>query len=325
MRLIGLAVVLAGSLVLAPLAMEAQQTEKARRIGFLSGPTPAAVNVESFRRSLREHGYVESRNLLVEWRSAEGHDDRLPGLATELARLNVEIIVTEGTAAALAAKNATGATPIVFTFVLDPVAVGLVTSLARPGGNVTGVTNVSLDLTGKRLELLRDAIPSLKSVTLLTDPANPANNLIVNDAQLAARRLGLELRHVEVRHLTELEPTLTTAVQQRTGAVLLVPGAFIFMHRLRIADVAIKHGLPVIGWQSPLAESGALMSYGPNNAEMLGRAAHYVAKILKGAKPADLPVEQPTKFDLVVNLKTAKALGLTIPPSVLGRADHVIE
>ncbi len=308
--------------VAAPLATEAQQAERVRRIGFLSAP-PA--NVEEFRQGLRENGYVEGRNLLIEWRSADGQDERLPGLAAELVRLKVEVIVTQGTSAPLAAKNATTQIPIVFTYVSDPVALGLVGSLARPGGNMTGVASISGDLTGKRLELLKEAIPSLKSVALLTNPANPASASGITEARVAARRMGLEVRLVEVRHLAELELAVTSIAHERAIAVVLVPGSFLLTYHTQIAELARKGRLPMVGWNRVLAESGTLISYGPSSVEVYRRAASHMDKILKGAKPADLPVEQPTKFELVINLKTAKALGLTIPRTLILQADQVIQ
>jgi putative ABC transport system substrate-binding protein len=323
--ILGLDLIVAVSIAAAPCCAEAQQAEKVRRIGYLAEATLSPANVAVFRQALRDNGYVEGRNLLIERRSAEGQAERLPGLATELARLGVEVLVTEGPTAALAAKNATASTPIVFTFAVDPVGLGLVASLARPSGNMTGVANVTVELTGKRLELLKEAIPSLKSVALLTNPANPASALSTKAAQIAARQLGLDVRLVEVRRAAELEPALTSIAHERATAVALVPGSWIFTYRMQIAELATKRRLPVMGWHSQLAESGALISYGPDWIELFRRAANHVDKILKGAKPADLPVEQPTKVELIVNMKTAKALGLTIPPSVLLRADHVIE
>jgi len=303
----------------------AQQAEKVRRVGFLSAPTPSPAMIHAFREGLRESGYVEGRNVVIEWRSAEGKAERLSGLAAELVSLKAEVIVTFATLAAIAAKNATTTVPIVFTQVGDPVGSGIVTSLARPGANVTGFTNVIVDLTRKRLELMREAVPALKSIAVLTDPMDPLNTSYLKETAIAARELGLAVRVVDVRHPSELGPAFTAIVQARTQAVVLVPGPFIFTHRMQIANLAEKARVPVMGWDRELAESGALISYGPNRLEMLRRAAVYADKILKGAKPADLPVEGPTEFELVVNLKAAKALGLTIPQSVLLRADDVMK
>ena len=325
MRLIGLAVVLAASLVLAPLAAEAQQTEKVRRIGFLSAARSGSEVNDAFRQGLREHGYVEGQNLLIEWRFAEGSEDRLSGFAAELVRLKIEVIVTLASAAAVAAKKATAAIPIVFTQVTDPVGLGVVSSLARPGGNLTGFSTLAVELTGKRLELLKEAVPSLKSVVALNHSANPTSALDVNEAQIAARRLGLEARLVEVRDADELEPAFTTMARERARGVVLVPSSFLVTHGLQITELAIRKRLPVLAWTDTLALRGALMSYGPSTTDVLRRAGERVAKILNGAKPGDFPVEQPTKLVLVINLKTAKALGITIPQTLLLQADKVIE
>jgi putative ABC transport system substrate-binding protein len=322
LRLIGLAVVLAVGLALAPLAGEAQQTEKVRRIGFLSGTSPNEAR-DAVRQGLREHGYIEGQNLLIEWRFADGRTDLLPGFAAELVKLKVEVVLTLGTEVALAAKKATAAIPIVFTQATDPMGSGLVPSLARPGGNLTGFSTLALELTGKRLELLKEAVPSLKSVIILSHSATPTSALAAKEAQIAARRLGLEARLVEVRDADQLEPAFTTMARERAGGVVLVPGPFLVTHRSQLAELAIKSRLPVLSWTDAL--SGALISYGPSTFDILRRAGGHVAKILNGAKPGDLPVEQPTKFDLVINLKTAKALGLTIPHSLLLRADEVIQ
>src|SRR5258705_543675 len=308
-----------------PLAVDAQQTEKVRRIGFLSGAIPAPEVEGALRQGLREHGYIEGQNLLVEWRFAEGRNDRLPGFAAELVRLRVEVLVTLATPAALAAKKATAAIPIVFTQVTDPVALGVVSSLARPGGNLTGFSLVAVELTGKRLELFKEAVPSSKSVVILTDSANPTSALGVKEAQIAARRLGLEARLIEVRDADELEPAFTTMARERARGVVLVPSSFLVTHGLRIAELAIKRQLPVLAWTDSLVQRGALMSYGPSTSDILRRAGGHVAQILNGAKPGDLPVEQPTKLELVINLKTVQALGLTIPQSLLVRADEVIQ
>ena len=322
MRLIRLAAILALGVILAPLAGGAQQKEKVRRIGFLAG-TNRFESYDALRQGLREHGYVEGQNLVIEWRFAEGRTDRIAGLAAELVSLNVEVIVAVAPDCALAAKKATAAIPIVFTQVSDPMASGLVPSLARPGGNLTGFSILGLELTGKRLELLKEAVPSLKSVIILTHSPNAVNALALKEAQIAARKLGLEARLVEVRDADQLEPAFTTMARERTGGVVLVPSFFFVTHRSQVAELAIKSRLPVLSWTDAL--SGALISYGPSSFDIHWRAGGQVAKILNGAKPGDLPVEQPTKLELVINLKTAKALGLTIPSSVLGRADQVIE
>jgi ABC-type uncharacterized transport system substrate-binding protein len=317
--------VVGGSILAGPHTVDAQQSRKVSRIGFLSAAIPDPPTLDGFRQGLREHGYIEGHNLLVEWRFAEGRNDRLPGFAEELVRLKVEVVVTLAPAAALAAKKATVTIPIVFTQVVDPVALGVVSSLARPGGNLTGFSILGVELTGKRLELFQEAVPSLKSVVILTDSANLNNALAVREAQIAARRLGLEWRLIEVRDANELEPAFITMARERARGVVLVPSSFLVTHGLQITELAINKRLPMLAWTGTLVLGGALMSYGPSTSDILRRAGERVAKILNGAKPGDLPVEQPTKLELVINLKTAKTLGLTIPPSVLGRADQVIE
>jgi putative ABC transport system substrate-binding protein len=324
MRLIGLAVVLT-VMFLAPLAAWAQQAEKVRRIGFLSAAIRGSEIDDALRQGLREHGYVEGHNLLIEWRFAEGRYDRLPGFAEELVRLKVEVVVTLSTEAALAAKNATESIPIIFTQVSDPVASGVVSNLARPGGNLSGFSILAVELTGKRLELLKAAVPSLKSVIILARRGSPVNAVAVKEAQIAAQKLGLEARLVEVRDAGELEPAFTAMARERARGVVLVPSSFLVTHGGEITELATKRRLPMLVWTDTEALRRALMSYGPSASDVLRRAGGHVAKILNGAKPFDFPVEQPTKFELVINLKTAKAIGLTIPPSVLGRADQVIE
>jgi len=316
-------VTVAFACVATPSSDDAQQADKVRRIGFLSAPS-RFPEIEGFREGLREHGYVEGRNLLIDWQFADGRDERLLGLASELVTRKVEVIVTFASSAALAAKKATTTLPIVFAAVSEPVALGLVATLPRPGGNVTGFTNIATDLTGKRLELFKEADPSLKSVVILTDPANPASALTLEEAQVAARRLGLKARLLEVHHPSELEPAFAAIAREVGAGVVLVPGPFLFAQRLQIGALATRRRLPVLGWVRAVAESGALISYGASFPDMLRRVAGYVDKILKGAKPADLPVEQPTKFEFVINLKTAKTLGLTIPQTLLLRADEVI-
>jgi ABC-type uncharacterized transport system substrate-binding protein len=308
-----------------PLGANAQQAGMVRRIGFLSAALPGPEVDDAFRQGLREHGYVEGQNLRIEWRFAEGSYDRLAGFAAELVGMKVDVVVTLSTEAALAAKKATTAIPIVFTQVSDPVASGVVSNLARPGGNLTGFSILAVELTGKRLELLKEAVPSLKSVVILCRRGSPVNAVAWKEAQIAAPRLGLAARLVEVRDAEELEPAFTTMARERIGGVVLVPSSFLVTHGSQIVELATKRRLPMLVWTDTSALRRALMSYGPSTSDVLRRAAGHVAKILKGANPGELPVEQPTKFELVINLKTAKALGLTIPSSVLGRADQVIE
>jgi putative tryptophan/tyrosine transport system substrate-binding protein len=324
MRLIGLAVVLALGLIPGPLVAEAQQ-KQVPRIGVLSGTSRVHADEEALRQGLRQNGHVEGQNLLIEWRYAEGKYERLPELATELVKLKVEVIVTAGTPATLAAKNATTLTPIVFTLVPDPVALEVVSSLARPGRNLSGFSHLAVEQTGKQLELLTEAVPSLNAIVIVTDRANPVAAVVLKEAQIAARTLGREARLIEVRDAAELEPAFTAIARERARGVVLVPSSFLVTHGPRIAELAIKRRLPVLAWTSTLTKSGTLISYGASTLDILRRAGGHVDKILKGAKPADLPVEQPTKFELVINLKTAKAIGLTIPQSVLLRADQLIE
>jgi putative tryptophan/tyrosine transport system substrate-binding protein len=322
--------VIAGGLLAAPLAAEAQQAAKVPRIGFLSlnlAPNPHLH--EAFRRGLRELGYVEGRNVVIEIRDAEGKPERLPALAAELVALKVDVIVTGGgTPAALAAKQATKTIPIVFASAPDPVTDGLVTSLARPGGNVTGSSNLNPELVGKCLEQLKQAAPRVSRVAVLWQPGfinERTDKDMLKAADVAAQALGVRLQVVEARGPTDIDRALSKMTMARAGALTVLPSAMLFTERRRLVDLAAKNRLPAMYPQREFVDAGGLMAYGPNLADLFRRAATYVDKILKGAKPGDLPVEQPTKFELVINLKTAKALGLTIPPSVLGRADQIIE
>ena len=318
---------LAGSLLTAPLAAQAQESGRVWRIGFLGLPSPssAAARVEAFRLGLRDLGYVEGRNLAIEFRWAEGHADRLLALATQLVKLKVDMIVTQGTEATVAAHRATTTIPIVVTVISDPVGTGLVRSLARPGSNVTGLTDIAEEVAAKRIEVLRQAVPGVTRIAVLWNPANASSGPQMKDMEAAGRQLGLSVRSIEVRDVNQLDGSFATAAQDRAGAVVVLPDAALFGRRDRIAQLAVNHRLASLAWTPEFTESGCLMSYGPNVVEMHGRAAIYVDKILKRVNPSDLPVEQPTKIELVINLKTAKALGLTIPPSLLQRADQVIE
>jgi putative ABC transport system substrate-binding protein len=315
----------------APIGAAAQPAGKAHRIGFLgSGSATGDPRTrEAFREGLRELGWVEGQNLVIEYRFAEGRPDRLPDLAAELVRLKVDIIAAGPTPPVLAAKKATGTIPIVGMSLTDPVGLGLVTSLARPGGNVTGVTyGVGTETFGKGLELLKEAVPKVSRVAFLSNPDhNPAQSLVVTSIKSVALALGLELRLVAVHGPAEFEGAFAAMARDSVEALLiqtdptyLLPGA-----AARLADLAVKSRLPSMHAQRAAVEAGGLMSYGPSIVALWRRGAVFVDKILKGAKPADLPVEQPTKFELIINLKTAKALGLTIPPSVLARADEVIQ
>jgi putative tryptophan/tyrosine transport system substrate-binding protein len=308
----------------------AQQAKKIPQIGFLHPGLPERASdpqLEGFRQGLRVLGYAEGQNIAIEYRFAEGKLDRLPDLATELVRLKVDIIVAAGgTPAILAAKNATGAIPIVFPAVSDPVALGIVASLARPGGNITGLTIRVPEFSGKRLELLKEVVPWAKRVAVLGQEENAANALDFKEMQPAASALGVELHRIEVRSPNDLEVAFSRMTGTvRSAALLLQSSTLFFDNRKRIADLATRSRLPAIYDASGFADAGVLMSYGSDRFDLYRRAATYIDKILKGAKPADLPVEQPMKFELVINLKTAKQIGLTIPPNVLARADRVIK
>jgi putative tryptophan/tyrosine transport system substrate-binding protein len=320
-------IILTGVLV-APLASLGQQESKVARIGFLAGDSPAdnRRRLQMFLDGLHELGYVEGKNLVIEYRWAEGHYDRLPSLATELVRLPVDVIVAVGDPVIFAAKQATNTIPIVMAGVGDPVARGFVASLARPGGNITGVSNFAVALMGKWLELLKEILPTLSQVAVLRNAANPTHPLFWMEAQSDAPRLGLKLQDVEVRSSGDLEEAFGSVVRARSGAVVVVPDPLLAgAAEKRIAELAMRNGVPTMCTFKEQVEVGGLLSYGPDIAANSHRAAGYVDKILKGAKPADLPVEQPTKFELFINLKTAKALGITIPQSVLLRADEVFE
>jgi putative ABC transport system substrate-binding protein len=309
----------------APLA-EVQQAGKIPRIGFLLAPARSAVleSLDAFRQGLREIGYVEGQNIVIEYRYAEGKFDRLPDLAAELVRLNVDVIVAAGgTLAIKPAKNATRTIPIVMTGTADPVASGFVVSLARPGGNITGLSIGGAELSGKRLEILKETVPSVSRVAVFSYQTNPPN-LHLKEMRAAAQTLGLKLQSVEVRAPNDLESAFQAAVKGRAGALTVGPDPLLTANRKQIIDLAAKNQLPAIyAWRDHV-EDGGLMSYAPKLSDLYRRAATYVDKILKGAKPADLPVEQPTKFEFIINLKAAKQIGLTIPPNVLARADRVI-
>jgi ABC-type uncharacterized transport system substrate-binding protein len=320
---------LAGSLLTAPLAGEAQQAGKIPRIGYL-GLNPAANPHlhEAFRQGLRDLGYVEGRNVVIENRDAEGKPERLRTLATELTALQVDVILAGGTPQALAAKQATRTLPIVFAAAADPVTDGLVTSLARPGGNVTGLTSLNPDLIGKCLEQLKQAVPGVSRVAVLWSPGGLGERTdkdMLKGAEVAARALGMRLQFVEARGPADFDRAFSEITKGRADALTVLPSPMFLNERRRLVDLAAKNRLPTVFPNREGVDAGGLMSYGANIADNFRRAAAYVDKILKGATPGDLPVEQPTKFELVINLKTAKALGLTIPPSLLQRADQVIE
>lgn len=308
-------------------AVRAQTPEGIRRIGLLSPFSPASAEPwhRAFRQGLRDLGWVDGKNISIEYRYAEGRGDRLPDLAADLLRLNVDIIVTSVSPDAVAARNATRAIPIVMASAGDPVALGLVENLARPGGNITGLSQISPELAGKRLELLREIVPKLSRVAVLWNPQSKISEIDWKETQLAARALGLQLYPVEARSPTDFDKAFEEAIRARVGALAITPDQVFGGNLKRIADLATKHRLPSIYHIREFADAGGLMAYGPDRSDMFRRAATYVDKILKGAKPGDLPVEQPTKFELVVNMKTAKTLGIKIPQSVLLRTDEVIE
>jgi len=305
---------------------EAQQPTKIPRIGYL-GVNSLNVNPdrrEAFRQGLRELGYVEGKNIVIEWRSAEGKQDRLPALAAELVSLKVDIIITGGPPSTRAAKQATVTIPIVTAQYPDPVGDGLVVSLARPGGNITGLATLAPGISGKLLELLKEVVPKLSRVAVLGTSTQPGNAQSLSETELAARAFGVQLEYLDVRGPEDIETAFRAAGKEHAEAVLVLQSPVFFLQQTQIAKLAVKSRLPAIFPQSGFVEAGGLMYYGPNTTDLFRRAAAYVDKILKGAKPGELPIEQPTKFELVINLKAAKQIGLTIPPNVLARADRVI-
>jgi ABC-type uncharacterized transport system substrate-binding protein len=317
-------------LLAAPLAAEAQQPVRVARIGVLTPGHPLSLSepsprFEAFRRELRERGWVEGQNIAIEWRFAEDKNDRLPNLAAELIRLKVDVIVAVAGPATRAAKQATMTIPIVATAISDPVGQGFVASLARPGGNVTGLATLFPELAAKRLALLKEALPAVSRVAVLRNPANPANVVIWKEVRVAARTLGITLQSREVRGPNDFKGAFAVMTRERPEALLTLDDPLVFQYQSSIVDFAAKKRLPAMHAFRESVEVGGLMAYSANLTDMFRRAATFVDKILKGAKPGELPIEQPTNFELVINLKTAKALGLTIPPSLLQRADRVIE
>jgi ABC-type uncharacterized transport system substrate-binding protein len=325
-----LSIVVAVILLAVAVIADAQQPKKVPRIGYLSASDPAreSARSEAIRQALRELGYIEGQNIAIEYRYSKARVDRAPELAAELVRLKVDIIVvTGGDSWIRAAMNATKTIPIVMVGSgIDPVKAGLVESLARPGGNVTGITNISGELGGKRLELLKEAVPKVARVAVLYDPAIPSNVLeMKEDLPVAARALGLTIQPREVRDADGFEKVFAALTKQRPDGLYVSAGPLMNTNRKRIVGFALKSRLPSMYVRREFVDAGGLMSYGADLADSYRRVAYYVDKILKGAKPTDLPVEQPTKFELVINLKTAKQIGLTIPPNVLARADKVIK
>ena len=314
-----------GGLLAAPLAAEGQQAGKVHRIGVIGEFSPTHPVVAAFRQGLRELGYTEGQSILVEYRHAHGALDLVPNFVAELIRLKVDLLVVGGTVSAQLAKAQTTTVPIVFATSGDPVGSGLVASLARPGGNATGLTIFSPELSGKQLEFLKAAVPKVSRVTVLYNPVNPAAESALNATRESARALAVELQLLGVHEPSELPSAFSALTGWRAGALLVLADPVLGNELAQISKLAAKNRLPAMYLRREFAEAGGLLAYGPSFSDNYRRAATYVDKILKGAKPADLPVQRPTKFELVINLKTAKALGLTIPPSLLQRADQVIE
>ena len=306
---------------------DAQQAGKVPRIGFLAVTSPSTIStrIEAFRQGLRDFGYVERKNIVIEYRYAEAKLDRLPALATELMHLKVAIIVTASSTPTRATKEVTTTIPIVMANDTDPVDNGFVASLARPGGNITGLASLAPELNGKRVELLKEIIPKLSRLAVMGTSTNPGNERGLKETELAAGAFGVKLQYLDVLSPQDVETAFQAASKRRADAVLLLGSPFFLSHRTQVADLAVKNGIPAISNLTEFVEAGGLITHGVSQNDLFRRAAIYVDKILKGAKPADLPVEQPTKFELVINLKAAKQMGLTIPANVLARADRVIK
>jgi len=306
---------------------EAQQPTKIPRIGFLAAVSLSAnsARFEAFRQGLRELGYMEGKNIIIEWRSSEGKADRLPGLAAELVRLKVDMIVSGGSTATRPAKEATNTIPIVMAQDTDPVGNGFVASLARPGGNITGLATLAPELSGKQLELMKEIVPRLSRVAVFGTSTRSGNAQSLKETELAAGAFGVKLQYLDILSPKDIETAFRAASKDRADAVLVLTSPFATSQRTQIADLAVKNRLPAIYDRAEFVEDGGLMTYSVSSTDLFRRAAIYVDKILKGAKPADLPVEQPIKFEFIINLKAAKQIGLTIPPNVLARADKVIK
>ena len=315
------------ALLLASVRAQAQQSKKIPRVGYLAAVSVAAdaPRLEAFRQGLRERGYIEGQNILIDYRHEDRGFEKLPELAAELIRLKIDVLVAVTTNAALAAKKAAGTVPVVFMGVTDPVAAGLVATLAQPGGNTTGITNMAATLTGKRLELLKESLPKVSRVAVLWDPQAPGSTPQWNESQLPARELGLHLYSMRVSSVDKYAAAFREAVNAHSNAVWVTLNPLANSNQKLIAELAIGHRLPSICARGDYAENGCLMSYGPGYTTEGKDGARYVDKILKGAKPADIPVEQPMKFELLINLKTAKQIGVTVPQSVLFRADKVMK
>jgi putative tryptophan/tyrosine transport system substrate-binding protein len=303
-----------------------QAAEKIARIGYMAAPTSSAElpRIDAFRQGLRALGYVEGHNIAIDYRFADGKFERLPEVAAELVRLKVDVLIAVSTNAALVAKRATSTIPILFIGVSGPIEAGLVESLARPGGNITGLTNIASVLSGKRLEVLKETIPKLSRIAVLWDPQNPGSSLQWKESEIAAKELSLQIYPMEVSSANKYESAFNEAMKARSAALAVTLSPLAASNQKRLVELAAKYRLPAIYAREDFANNGGLMSYGPSHAAEGRDAARLVDKIIKGAKPADLPVEQPTKFEFIVNLKAAKQIGLTIPPNVLARADRVI-
>ena len=318
---------LGGAAAAWPLTARAQQADRIRRIGVLLAGTPASFSLraKALRDGLHALGYREGKTIAVEWKWGEDRGERLPELAAELVQLNVDVIVTGGTPAARALKNATRTIPIVMAIIGDPVAAGLVDSLARPGGNATGFSIIAPDLSGKRLALLKEIVAGMTSAAVMSNAANPQSQIEMSEMQIAARRLGLQLHSIQISPERSVEDAFQTTSPSSIQALVVLTDAILYSQRDRIVALAAERRLPAMYFFSDFARAGGLMSYAPSDTDLFRRAAAYVDRILKGSNPAELPIEQPTKFELAINLKTAKALRLKIPPSLLARADEVIE
>src|SRR5499433_3421425 len=301
------------------------QPAKISRIAYLSGSSIISSNTEAFQQGLRDLGYIEGKNIVIEWRFADGNRDRQRALAAELVRLKVDVIVASGGGDTRAAKEVTSTIPIVMAQTDDPVGIGFVASLARPGGNITGLSTLSPELSGKRLEILKEVVPKLFRVAVLGSSTNPGNADTLRELEVAAQELKVKLQYLDILNPNDIETAFRAAGKERAGAVILLSNSILTSQRRQIIDHAVKSRLPVSYARPEFVESGGLMTYGPSFVDLCRRAATYVDKILKGTNPADLPVEQPMKFEFVVNLKAAKQIGLTIPPNVLTRADKVLK
>ena len=320
-------IALVSGAIACPVVVRAQHS-KVPRIGYLgvTSPSDRPRLLDAFRQRLRELGWVEGQNIVIDYRFAEGRLDQLPHLAADMVRLKVDVIVSLGTQGVTAAKNATETIPIVMIAVRDPVGIGLISSLARPGGNVTGVSGYAgLESVAKQLELLKEMVPEASSVAILTNPANAYHQLAIKEVNVAAKALGVQLQLLEARDASDFDRAFAAMAKERVGALLVLSDGIFSSHRTRLADLAARSRLPAAYAVREIVEAGGFMSYGPSFLDLHRRAATFVDKILKGAKPADLPVEQPTKFELVINLKAAKALGLEVPPLLIAQADELIE